>query len=87
MSINVDIKIPNIINDNIINNKIKGSLYKSTLDETNPIVIQLIEFGYDRIYSRRVFHYLHPDDIEEALNYMSEENGIINKDLFKIEGF
>ena len=77
MSINVDIKIPNIINDNIINNKIKGSLYKSTLDETNPIVIQLIEFGYDRIYSRRVFHYLHPDDIEEALNYMSEENGII----------
>ena len=77
MSINVDIKIPNIINDNIINNKIKGSLYKSTFDETNPMVIQLIEFGYDRIYSRRVFHYLHPDDIEEALNYMSEENGII----------
>ena len=77
MSINVDIKMSNIENDNIINNKIKGSLYKSTLDETNPIVIQLIEFGYDRIYSRRVFHYLHPDDIEEALNYMSEENGII----------
>ena len=44
---------------------------------SNPIVIQLCEFGYDRVYSRRVFHYLHPEDLEEALNYMAIENGII----------
>ena len=43
----------------------------------NPIIIQLCEFGYDRVYSRRVFHYLHPEDLEEALNYMAIENGII----------
>ena len=44
---------------------------------SNPIVIQLCEFGYDSVYSRRVFHYLHPEDLEEALNYMAIENGII----------
>ena len=35
------------------------------------------EFGYDIIYSRRVFYYLHPEDLEEALNFMAIENGII----------
>ena len=60
-----------------INNDIKSSLFKSIVVETHPIVIQLEEFGYDRIYSRRVLYYLHPEDLEEALNYMSIENGII----------
>ena len=45
--------------------------------ETNPIIMQLREFGYDSVYSRRVFYYLHPEDLEEALNYMDIENGII----------
>ena len=58
-------------------NKIKNSIHESINVELNPIVIQLEEFGYDKIYSRRVFYYLHPEDIEEALNYMSSENGII----------
>ena len=57
------------------NNEIKGSI--SLSEETNPIVIQLQEFGYDSVYSRRVFYYLHPVDFEEALNYMAKENGII----------
>ena len=57
------------------NNEIKGSI--SLSEETNPIVIQLQEFGYDSVYSRRVFYYLHPVDLEEALNYMAKENGII----------
>jgi len=56
-------------------NEIRKSNFSS--EETNPIVIQLCEFGYDRIYSRRVFNYLHPEDLEEALNYMTIENGII----------
>ena len=46
-------------------------------NEINPIVMQLEEFGFDKKYSRRVFHYLHPADLEEALNYMSKIHGII----------
>ena len=57
------------------NNEIRNSI--SLSEETNPIVIQLQEFGYDSVYSRRVFYYLHPEDLEEALNYMAMENGII----------
>ena len=59
------------------NNEIRNSIFASRIADTNPIVEQLIEFGFDNIYSRRVFYYLHPMDIEEALNYMAEENGII----------
>ena len=59
------------------NNAIRSSIFQSTNVELNPIVIQLQEFGYDITYSRRVFYYLHPDDLEEALNYMAIENGII----------
>ena len=50
---------------------------RSTNFSSNPIVIQLCQFGYDSVYSRRVFHYLHPEDLEEALNYMAIENGIV----------
>ena len=59
------------------------SLSKSKLVETNSIVVQLIVLGYDKIYSRRVFYYLHPEDIEEALNYMDIENGIIQHRYIK----
>ena len=54
-----------------------NNIYASTIAETNPIVVQLEEFGYDSVYSRRVFYYLHPENLEEALNYMAIENGII----------
>ena len=65
-------------NINIDKNKeSKAKLYLSVIAEVNPIFMQLINFGYDKIYSRRVIYYFHPGDIEEALNYMSEINGII----------
>ena len=41
------------------------------------IIPKLIEFGYDEKYTRRVLYYLHPEDIEEALDYMAIRNGII----------
>ena len=63
--------------------QIKNSNHESINVEINPLVIQLQEFGYDNIYSRRVFYYLHPEDIEEALNYMSIENGIIQHRFVK----
>ena len=66
-----------------INNEIKNSIMESVIEENNPIVNQLIEFGYDKIYSRRVFHYLHPEDLEEALNYMAIENNIIQHRFVK----
>ena len=60
-----------------------NSIHESINVEINPLVIQLKEFGYDNIYSRRVFYYLHPEDIDEALNYMSFENGIIQHIFIK----
>ena len=65
------------------NNQIKQSIHESINVEINPLLIQLQEFGYDNIYSRRVFYYLHPEDIDEALNYMSFENGIIQHIFIK----
>ena len=65
-------------NNNEINNiNNRSKLFQSTIAQDNPIVIQLTEFGYDPIYSRRVFHYLHPQNLDEALNYMAINNGII----------
>ena len=68
-------------NENIgikINNDSKRNLNKlSENKEMNPIVAQLEEFGYDSTYSRRLFYYLHPIDLDEALKYISIENGII----------
>ena len=67
-------------NDNMqigVNSETRKNILSSRLVETNPIVVQLQNFGYNKIYSRRVFYYLHPEDLEEALNYMAIENGII----------
>ena len=72
------------INNN--NNELKKSLFISNIsniDQMNPMILQLTEFGFDNIFSRRVFHYLHPEDIDEALNYMAKENGIIHHRYIK----
>ena len=68
---NIEIRIKSI------NNDIKDDIFTSIIAEESPIVMQLEELGYDNIYSRRVFYYLHPENLEEALNYMAIENGII----------
>ena len=47
-------------------NQNKRSIFASAIAETNPIVMQLKEMGFNNIYARRVFHYLHPEDLEEA---------------------
>ena len=70
MSLNDEIEIN-------INNEDRKSIFTSTKEEINPIVVQLQNLGYNKVYSRRVFYYLHPEDLEEALNYMAIENGII----------
>ena len=49
----------------------------------NPIRTQLIEFGYNKIYSKRIIQYFHPNNIEEALDYFSENQGIIQHRFIK----
>ena len=45
--------------------------------ELIPIIDQLIEIGYSKLYSKRLISYYHPKTIEEALNYFLKENGQI----------
>ena len=65
------------------NNNQKQMSFSSTIKEINPIVTQLIEFGYEKIYSRRVFQYLKPNYIDEALNYMDVRNRIVQHRFVK----
>ena len=43
----------------------------------NSIFNQLIELGYDSIFSKRIIQYFHPQNMQEALDYLSKENKII----------
>ena len=68
-------EIKNNIEKNDILHKNISSSYNSAFN--NPIVAQLIEFGFNPIYSSRIFLYYHPRTIEEALDYLDINNGII----------
>ena len=43
----------------------------------NPIINRLLEFGYNYKLSKKLITYLNPPNIEQAIEYLSEENGII----------
>ena len=63
---------------NIINNKQKDSISSLSQSITNiSILSRLIEFGYEKISSQRMIQYFHPQDIDEALDYFSQLDGII----------
>ncbi len=68
-------EIKNNNENNDIFNKNISSSYNSIFN--NPILAQLIEFGFNPIYSSRIFLYYHPGNIEEALDYLDINNGII----------
>ena len=68
----IDIKLNISIKSNTENNV---SLYLDK--EIIPIVNQLIEIGYEKLYSKRLVAYYHPKTIDEALNYFLKENGFI----------
>ena len=63
-------------NDNLSKSK-NSSISQSQISSDNPILTQLLELGYDSIYSRRIIHYFHPQNIEDALEFLSMQNGII----------
>ena len=72
-----------IIN-NISNNNINNDISLSTNSAiNNEIVIQLIEFGYKPIYSKRIFQFFHPTNVEEAINYLLIKNGKIKHNYIK----
>ena len=59
-------------------NSIDSNIYSSTNSTmNNPFVIQLIELGIPPIYSKRIFLFYHPSNFDDALDYLSFENGII----------
>ena len=71
------------IEQEINTNNIIDGKNKEKNEELNPIILQLIELGYDDKYSQRVFYYFHPNDLEEALNYMAIVNNIIQHRFIK----
>ena len=68
-------------NNNNNNNSLQSiniySVNNSIDNINNPIINQLIEFGFNSLYSKRIFLYYHPQNVEDALDYLSFENGII----------
>ena len=53
----------------------------TTLSNENPIITQLIEFGINKIYSKRIFSYIQPQNIDEVLDYLSYNDGIIQHEF------
>ena len=43
----------------------------------NPIMNVLLEFGYEYKFSKKLISYLNPRSVEQAIEYLSVENGII----------
>jgi len=63
-------------NISINNNQLDSSALSVSI-MNNEIISQLIEFGYSSLYSKRIFQYYHPRDIQEAVDYLSFEDGKI----------
>ena len=83
---NIKLESNNMINDNRINS-IRNNSQNNSLNLSqslnNPILIQLIDFGYDPIYSKRIIHYFHPLNVEEAIDYLNINQGIIQHRFIK----
>ena len=77
----------NIDNNNNVNNENDNIFSSTNTAMNNHIVTTLIEFGYDPTYSKRVFIYLHPTNIEEAIEYLSTENGMIQHNFVQDRNF
>ena len=69
-------------NENINNlSRIKPeNLY---FDIQNPLIKSLIEFGYEPRLSKRLVYILHPANINQALEFLSERNGTIQHYFFE----
>ena len=66
-----------IYSNNPQNDRINSSSLANSTMNNNEIINQLNEMGYNTIYSKRIFNYYHPKDAQEAIDYLSFENGKI----------
>ena len=73
-SINKNSNSNSIQKENLYSNSLYSISY-SILD--NPIMNKLLELGYDYKLSKKLISYLNPRSIEQAIDYLLIENGII----------
>ena len=79
-----------MITNNENNNKFDSKIRKSDISKNsslnddisyseinNPIMVNLLEFGYNYKLLKKLISYLNPQTVEQAIQYLSEENGII----------
>ena len=69
-------KIPSFQNKKLNMNSIQSDEISYSIIN-NPIMNVLIEFGYDYKFSKKLISYLNPRSVEQAIEYLSVENGII----------
>ena len=81
--LSINNKSDQFIDENDIKNNISKSeennnskIFNQSISN-NPIMDQLVDFGYNKIFSKRLVQYLIPQDIEEALDYFSKSKDII----------
>ena len=70
----------NNINNNLIdedNNKSINNISIYLDSEIIPIIEQLVEMGFNKLFSQRLLAFYHPRTLEEAMNYFLKEQGII----------
>ena len=78
----------NLQNNNENNNNDNNNMILSTNSiKNNPIVNTLIDLGFDPTYSKRLFIYFHPENIEEAIEYLSKENEFIQHTFVQDRNF
>ena len=70
-SIKIEIHSIDLGNDSMSFSRISNSFLN------NPIFNLLIEFGYNINLSKKLITFLQPNTIEQAIEYLSEVNGII----------
>jgi hypothetical protein len=69
-----DVNENNLTKNNNNENSQNNNNFNSNINE---IESQLIELGFNEIYSKRIIQYYHPLNIEEAIDYLSMNQGII----------
>ena len=74
-------------NSNELKNSIKSLSNNSLNNVNNPIISQLIEFGFNPLYSKRIFLYNHPENLEDALDFLAFRNGIIQHHFVQDRNF
>ena len=69
-----DVNENNLTKNNNNENSQNNNNFNSNINE---IESQLIELGFNEIYSKRIIQYYHPLNLEEAIDYLSMNQGII----------